>query len=224
MALSRRAKEQLLFPTPPKTLMRAVGVFPPISCVGFKILLLTLQLKFSAPGQAIHTFKMIREGDKVLLGLSGGKDSLSLLHVLYQLTRRAPVRFELAAVTMNPQFPGFDPSPLVPYLKSLGIRYFFESHPLLELAQKTKPTSICAWCSRMKREFAEPESKADLPFFSPFSISSGGILYSTARREGFNVLALGQHLDDFAESFVMSAFHNGRLGTMKAHYLNQVNG
>lgn len=94
---------------------------------------------------------MIREGDKVLLGLSGGKDSLSLLHVLYQLTRRAPVRFELAAVTMNPQFPGFDPSPLIPYLKSLGIRYFFESQPLLELAQKTKPTSICAWCSRMKR-------------------------------------------------------------------------
>lgn len=52
--------------------------------------------------------------------------------------------------------------------------------------------------------------------------SVGGILYSTARREGYNVLALGQHLDDLAESFVMSAFHNGRLTTMKAHYMNQV--
>jgi len=64
---------------------------------------------------------MIRAGDRVLLGLSGGKDSMALLHALHALQRRSPVKFDLAAVTMDPQFPGFDPSPLVPYLRSLGI-------------------------------------------------------------------------------------------------------
>jgi hypothetical protein len=116
-----------LFPTVPKSLMRLSGM-------------------------AVRDFEMIKEGDRVLLGLSGGKDSLTLLHILHSLQKRAPIRFELAAVTMDPQFPGFDPSPLVGYMKSLGIPYFFESQPLLKLAEDTKPTSICAWCSRMKRE------------------------------------------------------------------------
>ena len=87
----------------------------------------------------------------MLLGLSGGKDSLTLLHILHTLQKRAPIRFELAAVTMDPQFPGFDPSPLIAYMRTLGIPYFFESQPLLALAAATKPVSICAWCSRMKR-------------------------------------------------------------------------
>eukprot|EP00730_Choanoeca_flexa_P019292 TRINITY_DN9419_c0_g1_i1.p1 TRINITY_DN9419_c0_g1~~TRINITY_DN9419_c0_g1_i1.p1 ORF type:complete len:1082 (+),score=286.83 TRINITY_DN9419_c0_g1_i1:146-3391(+) len=150
-------------------------------------------------GMAIREFAMIQEGDRVLVGLSGGKDSLSLLHVLIALQRRSPVKFELGAVTMNPQFPGFDPSPLKPYLKALGIPYFFQSEDLMAVAKETNPSSICSWCSRMKR----------------------GILYSTARRNNYNVLALGQHMDDLAESFVMSTFHNGRLRTMKAHYCNQ---
>eukprot|EP00045_Choanoeca_perplexa_P014840 m.177195 g.177195 ORF g.177195 m.177195 type:complete len:1044 (-) comp16813_c0_seq1:606-3737(-) len=150
-------------------------------------------------GSAIREFDMIHEGDRVLVGLSGGKDSLSLLHVLLTLQRRSPTKFSVGAVTMNPQFPGFDPSPLIPYLKAMGVPYFFQSEDLMAVAKETKPRSICSWCSRMKR----------------------GILYSTARREGYNVLALGQHLDDLAESFVMSAFHNGRLRTMKAHYCNQ---
>eukprot|EP00047_Mylnosiga_fluctuans_P015090 m.43252 g.43252 ORF g.43252 m.43252 type:complete len:1037 (+) comp5771_c0_seq1:72-3182(+) len=172
--LSKKALLKKLFPAVPKSLTRLSGM-------------------------AIRDFEMIKEGDRVLLGLSGGKDSLSLLHILHTLQKRAPIKFELAAVTMDPQFPGFDPSPLVGYMKSLGIPYFFESQPLLELAKQTNPSSICAWCSRMKR----------------------GILYTTARREGYNVLALAQHLDDLAESFVMSSFHNGRLRTMKANYVNK---
>ena len=76
---------------------------------------------------------MVKEGDRVLVGLSGGKDSLSLLHVLIALQRRSPVKFDIAACTMNPNFPGFDPRPLIPYLKALGVPYFFESESLLEV-------------------------------------------------------------------------------------------
>lgn len=149
-------------------------------------------------GKARAEFDMIKEGDRLLLGLSGGKDSMSLLHCLLDLQRRSPVRFTLAAATVDPQAAGFRPEPLKAYLAQLGVTYFFESQPIIAMAaMRDKPvSSICAWCSRMKR----------------------GILYSCARREGYNVLVLGQHLDDMAESFVMSAFYNGWLRTMKANY------
>lgn len=153
----------------------------------------------SAAGRAIGDFSMIREGDRVLLGLSGGKDSLSLLHVLLALQRKAPVRFELAAATVDPQSPDFDPSPLKGYMAELGVRYFYESQPIVEQAETSmEGDSFCAFCSRMRR----------------------GILYRAARENGYNVLALGQHLDDAAETFLMSTFFGGKLRTMQAHYLN----
>lgn len=151
-------------------------------------------------GRAIADYRMIREGDRILLGLSGGKDSLSLLHVLVHLQRYAPVRFAVGAVTVDPQYPGFDPSPLKAYLTALGVPYFYQSQPIADdaLRHQDQPSfSFCAFCSRMKR----------------------GILYATCRQEGYNVLALGQHLDDLAESFLMSAFYRGKLATMKAHYV-----
>ena len=76
-------------------------------------------------GKAIGDYGMIREGDRVLLGLSGGKDSLSLLHVLRQLQRHAPIRFDIATVTVDPEIPGFDPAVLKPYLAELGVPYFY---------------------------------------------------------------------------------------------------
>lgn len=153
----------------------------------------------SAAGRAIGDFSMIREGDRILLGLSGGKDSLSLLHVLIALQKKAPVRFELAAATVDPQSPDFDPSPLKGYMAELGVPYFYESQPIVEQAEKSMVgDSFCAFCSRMRR----------------------GILYRTARENGYNVLALAQHLDDAAETFLMSTFFGGKLRTMKAHYLN----
>ena len=162
------------FATPPKSLLRPVG-------------------------RAIADFDMIREGDRVMVGVSGGKDSLSLLHILAHKQRHAPIRFELAALTVDPQVEGFEPETLKPYMAALGVDYFFESQPIMEQAKAhMSGDSFCAYCSRMKR----------------------GIMYTTLRREGYNVLALGQHLDDLAESFLMSAFHGGQLRTMKACYDN----
>ncbi len=151
-------------------------------------------------GRAIADFKMINEGDRILLGVSGGKDSLSLLLILHHLKQYAPIKFHLGAITVDPQIEGFDPSPLKEYLANLGIPYFYQEQAILEQAEDTMDgDSFCSFCSRMKR----------------------GILYSTARKEGYNILALAQHLDDLAESFLMSAFHNGKLQTMKANYTIQ---
>jgi tRNA(Ile)-lysidine synthase TilS/MesJ len=152
-------------------------------------------------GRAIADFQMIREGDRVLLGLSGGKDSLTLLHVLRHLQRHAPIDFEIGAITIDPMIPGFDPSVLKPYLEEMEIPYIYDAEPIADEAEKfiEDPSfSFCAFCSRMKR----------------------GSIYSQARQHGYNVIALAQHLDDLAESFLMSAFHRGQLGTMKAHYVN----
>lgn len=160
-------------PKPPKTLIRLTG-------------------------KAISDYRMIREGDRVLLGLSGGKDSLTLLHLLRHFQRHAPIRFELGAVTVDPQSDQFDPSPLIPYMKALGVDYHYQREPIMRMAiQHLDNDSYCSFCARMRR----------------------GVMYSTAARHGYTVLAMAQHLDDLAESFFMSAFHGGRLQTMKAHYI-----
>ncbi len=148
-------------------------------------------------GKAIGEYQLIHEGDRILLGLSGGKDSLSLLHILHHFQKHAPIKFEFAAVTIDPQSDSFDPSALIPYLASLGIPYYYVREPIVSLAETHMDNdSYCAFCSRMKR----------------------GLMYRTAREQGYNVLALAQHLDDLAESFLMSLFHGGQLKTMKAHY------
>ncbi len=162
------------YPKPPKTLLRNVG-------------------------RAIADYAMIREGDRILLGVSGGKDSLSLLHILHHLRSYAPVRFDLAAITVDPEVEGFEPGPLKAYYDTLNIPYFYKEQPIMEEAkERMSGDSFCAYCSRMKR----------------------GIMYTTCRQEGYNVLALAQHLDDLAESLLMSLFHGGQVRTMKAHYLN----
>jgi len=150
-------------------------------------------------GKAIAEFDMIQEHDRLLIAVSGGKDSLSLLHILKHFQQHAPIDFHLGVVTIDPQSEDFDPSPLKQYMETLGIEYFYVSQPIVNLAQKhMQKESFCAFCSRMRR----------------------GLIYKTARDNGYNVIALGQHLDDLAESFLMSAFHGGRLKTMKAHYVN----
>jgi len=131
-------------------------------------------------------------------GLSGGKDSLALLHILLEKQKRSPVRFEVAACTIDPMTEAFDPSPLIPYIASLGVTYHYVKTPIFENAKSgsLEGTSICSYCARMKR----------------------GALYNCARKNGYTKLVLAQHLDDNAESFLMSLFHNGQLRSMKANY------
>lgn len=147
-------------------------------------------------GRAVGDWNMIRPGDRVLVGVSGGKDSLTLLHVLLHMKASAPFDFDVGAVTIDPGTEAFDPRPLIPYMESLGVPYFFESERIFVWAEHKQPRSVCSFCARMKR----------------------GRLYACMRREGYNVLALGQHLDDLAESFMMGAFMNGELRAMRACY------
>ena len=151
--------------------------------------------------EAVTEFNMIKDGDKMLVCLSGGKDSLSLLHCVrqYQFYAKSQgINFQFGAVTVDPMSSSYDPRPLIPYLEQLGVEYFYEQQDIMGQAMQTNASSICAFCSRMKR----------------------GRIYAAARKNGYNVLALGQHLDDLTESFFMSIFHNGRLRTMKASYTN----
>ena len=150
-------------------------------------------------GEASKDFDMLHPNDRILVCVSGGKDSLTLLHVMLNIKRKIPFKIDVGAMTVDPMSEDFDPSPLIDYMKSLGVPYFFESDKILDNAKKSlQNDSICSFCARMKR----------------------GIIYNCARREKYNVVALGQHLDDIAESFLMSVFHNGILRTMKANYLN----
>lgn len=161
-------------PRPPKSLLRKVG-------------------------RAIGDFKMIRDGDRILLGVSGGKDSLTLLLILKHMQSYAPVRFDMGVITVDPEVEGFDPSALKSYYESIDVPYHYCEQPIMQQAVKHMDgDSFCAYCSRMKR----------------------GIMYNACRQHGYNVLALGQHLDDLAESLLLSMFHGGQLRTMKAHYLN----
>ncbi|VDO20255.1 unnamed protein product [Haemonchus placei] len=154
--------------------------------------------------EAIHGLDMIKEGDKILVCLSGGKDSLSLLHILhfYQMRCRKnkSTNFELGAITVDPGSTAYNPRPLIDYCRSLNIDYFYEEQDIIGAAKKLNNVrSICAFCSRMKR----------------------GRLAAAAQLHGWNVLAMGQHLDDVAESFFIAAFQNGNLSTMKAQYLSR---
>jgi len=129
---------------------------------------------------AIEDYDMIKNGDRLLVCLSGGKDSLSLLHAVKQyqyVCKSKNINFEFGAVTVDPKTSAYNPSALKPYLTELGVPYFYEEQCIIDSAASVDPASICSFCSRMKR----------------------GRIYATARANGYNVLALGQHLDDFTE-------------------------
>lgn len=144
--------------------------------------------------QAMIQFEMLEDGDRLLLGLSGGKDSLSLLHCLMEFQRKLPIKFEIEVCTIDPMTPSFDPSPLIPYVESLGLKYHYIRDDIVSRASTAGKdgkmvSSLCSFCARMKR----------------------GNLYNCARKNNCNKLVLAQHLDDCAESFMMSVMHNGFL-------------
>ena len=149
-------------------------------------------------GEAIGTYRMIVPGDKILVGLSGGKDSLSLMHVLEHLRRRSPVPFSIVAATFDPGFDGLDVAGIRAYCERQGWAHRVASCPVAEMVRGRGLEEIpCSFCSRLRR----------------------GYLYRLAGEEGCTKLALGQHLDDVCASLLMSLFRGGGLKTMGPNIL-----
>ncbi len=145
-------------------------------------------------GRAIVDYGMIDADDKVMVCLSGGKDSYTMLDMLLSLQRNAPINFELVAVNLDQKQPGFPAHVLPEYLSGLGVEYHVLEEDTYSIVQALTPEgkTTCPVCSRMRR----------------------GILYSFASKIGANKLALGHHLDDVVETLFLNMFHGGRMKAM----------
>ena len=150
-------------------------------------------------GKAVGDFNLIEEGDRIAVGISGGKDSYALLHILEGLRRRAPIRYELVAVTVDAGFPGFRSDLIAAHLKEHGFTHRIEKTDCRQIIDaKLRPgSSYCAFCARLRR----------------------GVLYTLAEELGCNKVALGHHLDDFIETLLLNQFYVGTLGAMSAKLL-----
>ncbi len=144
-------------------------------------------------GQALMKYGMIRDGDRVLVGLSGGRDSFALMHALSFFQKKAPIRFDLVAATFDPGFPEFNVEGIADYCRTQGWlhRVISLRIPAI-LSKKNKRSTPCILCSRLRR----------------------GNLYRLAKEEGCCKLALGHHLDDIETSFLISLFRGQGLTTM----------
>ncbi len=151
-------------------------------------------------GQAIADYNMIEDGDRVMVCLSGGKDSYTLLDVLRQLQAKAPVRFELVAVHLDQKQPGYDPAILPNYLRTIEQPFEILEQDTYSVVQRVIPEgkTMCGLCSRLRR----------------------GALYSFAERAGFSKIALGHHRDDMVETLFLNMFHHSKLKAMPPKLLS----
>ncbi|MFA5233358.1 MAG: ATP-binding protein [Sulfurimonas sp.] len=148
-------------------------------------------------GKTNAEFELIEEGDKILVGLSGGKDSLTMVHALKEQQRRAPFRFEFIAVTVSYGM-GENFDKLIAHCKDYDIPHAIHDTQIYDLAEEKirKNSSFCSFFSRMRR----------------------GSLYSAAEKHGCNKVALGHHMDDAAESFFMNFIYNGQMRSLAPKY------
>jgi tRNA 2-thiocytidine biosynthesis protein TtcA len=151
-------------------------------------------------GKAIADFNMIQEGDRVMVCVSGGKDSLTLLDILLNLRDHAPISFELLAVNLDQKQPGFPEEVLPQYFETLGVDYKIleEDTYSLVIDMVAEGKTYCGWCSRFRR----------------------GILYKFAKQNGYTKIALGHHRDDMIETLFLNMFHGGKLKTMPPKLLS----
>jgi tRNA 2-thiocytidine biosynthesis protein TtcA len=151
-------------------------------------------------GRAIADFGMIEDGDKVMVCLSGGKDSYTMLDILLQLQKKAPVRFELVAVNLDQKQPDFPEHVLPQYLESIGVRYHILEQDTYSVVTRVVPEgkTMCSLCSRLRR----------------------GALYTYAEAEGFTKIALGHHRDDLVATFFLNLFFHAKLSGMPPKLLS----